>query len=618
MKQILSLLFIISFSISIAQTTVVVNGEEFIMHTVKRKETLYGISKQYDVSIEAIQVSNPDLKDGLKKGMELKIPTGKKTETNQTTNTNNTTSDVYKHIVKQGEGAFGIARQYNISVEELVNANPGKTQDLKPGDELIIPGKKPVNIKNQSDNPNKMRVIEHTVEGGETLYGIAKKYETTVEDLTEMNAEIVARGLKEGDKLKIKTKAMLMQPFELGRRETPDNVDFTQTHKIDPLKEKFEKMVMKDAYNVTALLPFMFYKNDQVQKNRKPNEPKRMYQLTEMSTHFYQGMKLALDTLQKAGVSISLNVQDTRKDTGYIKKLLATDELQNADLIIGPFYENTFDMVTDFAKQKKVQVACPVEQTNKVLFNNPYVTKLKASLPTQVEYLANYIAKNFNMENVILVAGKSKKDKYLADLFEKVFNDTIFVIKKDDKHNVSRYNFSSYKDISGIRGKLSGSKKNILIFPSTDLGLSTSFFTQFNVEMNKPGMHNHQVEIYALENFKSFDDIEVDHKVKYNLHVTSSSFIDYDSDTVKQFIKKYRKEFGTDPNDFAFMGYDAMLYHGMALKNFGKSHADFYNYIQIPLLHTQYKLVKKDDQSGYENQEVYILSYSDYQLNRVN
>lgn len=611
MKQLLSFIFILSFATLVSQNTEIIDGVEYLTHKVKKKETLYGISKEYNVTIEEIKIANNGLSEGLKKGSFIKVPTGKKIETN----TSLIAEDQYMHIVKQGEGAYGIARQYGVSVEDLVKANPGKTQNMKPGDELVIPGKNKAN--NNSHNINTERVITHIVKEGETIYGLSKKYGTTIEEITEMNQEVSDAGLKKGDKLNIRTKVMLMKPFDVQVKNNP-KVDFNHVHKIDPLKEKLEKMIMKDAYNVTALLPFMFYKNAQVQKNRKPNEPKRMYQLTEMSTHFYQGMKIALDTLRLAGVSINVNIYDTRKDTGYVNKLLAAEEVKSSDLIIGPFYEKTFKKVTEFAKQNKIQLACPVEQSNKVLFNNPYVTKLKASLPTQAAFLAKYIAENHNIDNVVLVAGKSKKDKYLADLFEKIYNDSIKGKTNNYNQVVTRYNFASYKDMGGLGGKLSGSKKNIIIFPSTELGLSTSFFTQFNVVMNKPGMHKHEVEIYALENFRSYDDIEVDHKVKYNLHITSSYFVDYNSDEVLSFIKKYRDKFGTDPNDFAFMGYDVMLYHGMALKNFGKSHADFYDYVQLPLLQTKYDLKQKEKESGYENQQVFILSYSDYELNRIN
>ncbi len=611
MKQFFTIIMIAFSVITFSQNIQTIDGVEYIMHKTKKKETLYGLSKQYGVSIEELKAANPELKNGLKKKMMLKIPQKKKEVVKEEDPKNGT------HIVQSGETAYGIAKKYNMSVEELVKANAGKTQNLKPGDVLSIPGKAVASNNTSKQSLKQGRIIEHTVESGETAYSLAKKYETTLDEIKKLNPSLSMDNLPLGTRIKIRTKAMLMNPIKLEARELPVGTDFNTVNEINPLKDKLEKMVMKDAYNVSLLLPFMIDKNARVQKNRKPNDPIRMYQLTEMSTHFYQGVQLALDTLKKAGVSINLNVYDTRKDTGYVNKLIKTEELLTSDLIVGPFYEKTYNKVTEFAKAQKIQLACPVEQSNKSLFNNPYVSKLKASLPTQAAYLAKYIAEHYNNENVVLVSGKSKKDKYLADLIEKIYNDSIKNKTNNYKATITRYNFSSYRDMSGMSSKLTSSKKNIVLFPSTDLGLATSFFTQFNVVMNKTGMHKHEVAIYALENFKSYENIDIDHRVKYNLHITSSYFIDNNDNKIKKFILKYRKRFGTDPNDFAFMGYDAMVYNGMALQSFGKTHADYYNYIKIPLLHTKYQLEKKDEGSGYENKQVYILSYADYELNKI-
>lgn len=670
MKKLITL-FILTLSLNIlAQDKVIVNGEEFYMHKVKKKETLYGISKQYNVAVEDINRVNPEIINGLQKGQLIKVPVIKE----QTPTQAKSDDGKKKHIVQKGETFYSIAQKYGVTTEALIKANPESAMGLKVGDELIIPIKSeekvekpmPINgaehtvqkgetlygiaqkysvsvddivkanpVKSQDIQPGVVlvipivqttekpepvkryigKVIEYEVLPGETLYGIAKKHSTSVEEITALNNELVAAGIKAGDILKIKVPV----PLTMEASKHVEKMDFDKVNKINPLKDKLEEMVKKESYNMTLLLPFMLDKNDAVEAARKPTEQKKVYPLTEMSTHFYQGVKLALDTAKTAGISINLNVFDTKKDTAALKKILWKEELKTSDVIIGPLYEQTYSQTADFAKRNKIQMVCPVDQSNKSLFNNPYVTKLKVSLPTQAEYLGEYLAKNYNNENVIIITAKSKKDIYLAEAVTNKYNELIKGKSNNYKAQATPFKFVSYKDMSGIKSKLTADKKNILVFPTTDIGMAASFFTQLNVEMNKPGMHNHEVVIFGLENYlsKDFDNINIDHKVKYNLHVTSSEFTDYDSDAVKNFIVKYRAQYGTEPNEFAFMGYDAALYHAMGLQAFGTGFATNYSLLQIPMLQTHFKLKRTDENSGFENHKVFILSYSDYKLSKV-
>jgi LysM repeat protein/ABC-type branched-subunit amino acid transport system substrate-binding protein len=614
MNKLITILLIVLSITTFSQDKLTINGEEYYMHKVKKKETLYGISKQYNVTVDKIQAANPELINGLKKKQLIKIPVEKKVEVQPIIDDENS------YTVKAGETAYGIAQKHNISIDELFAANVGKTTNLKPGDKLVIPIKKEIVIPEIKDDSS--RIIAYTVKEGETAYAISRNHKTTVDEIKKLNKDIVITEIKPGDILKIRTTIidLKVSPLIVKKGINHGKMEFTKVNNINPLKEKFEKMIMKDAYNMTLLLPFMLDKNASIQKNRKPNDPKRIYQLTEMSTHFYQGVKLALDTVKTAGVSINLNVYDTKKDTGNLNKLFKTEELLKSDVILGPLYENTYAKAVDFAKENKIQLICPVDQSNKSLFNNPYVTKLKASLPTQANYLASYLGNNHNTENVIVITGKSKKDKYLAETFTQVFNENIKTKTDNYKPEASAFKFVSYKDMSGIKGKLVASKRNIIVFPTTDLGLAASFFTQLNVEMNKPGMHKHEVSVFALENFlgKAYDNINVSHKIKYDLHVTSTRFIDYEGEKIKSFIVKYRTQFGTDPNEFAFMGYDAALYHAIGMNKFGKSFTSYYDLVKIPLLQSEYNLKRTDDNSGFENNKVYIISYKDYQLNKIN
>lgn len=167
-------------------------------HTVAAKETLFGLSKQYNISTEALQNANQDLlAGGLQIGQVLVIPDANTPVKNQ--NTSNRTA----HEVVAKESLFSIARQYNVSVQDLENLNKELlVGGLQIGQTILIPNRK-------KTLDGRVRVITnetifHVVAAKETKYSIAKKYGITIEHLEAQNPEII-NGLVEGNKLAINT-----------------------------------------------------------------------------------------------------------------------------------------------------------------------------------------------------------------------------------------------------------------------------------------------------------------------------------------------------------------------------------------------------------------------------
>ncbi|MCS6821724.1 MAG: LysM peptidoglycan-binding domain-containing protein [Microscillaceae bacterium] len=206
-------------------------GKQYIVHEVEPDETIYSICSRYNITVQDFNLANPTQKDKkLKIGDIVYIPLAKaqfKLQSSQQ-------GDMKKvHIVQQGEWLSKIARQYNVSPEQLKEWNNLKGDIVLPGQELIVgisnkAGRKPqnavssVNTANnnrrnmvaannrqpvtilKSASPNGMitekaskdtikvspyegKLIDHIVQEGETLFQIAQKYGVRVSDLNKWN-----------------------------------------------------------------------------------------------------------------------------------------------------------------------------------------------------------------------------------------------------------------------------------------------------------------------------------------------------------------------------------------------------------------------------------------------
>lgn len=167
-----------------------VSVPQYSNYTVKVGDTLYSISKKFNVSVEQLMKDNALSNTNLTVGMNLKIRKneseilveecfGEKYEGTFPSSTIN-------YIVKAGDSLYSISKKYNTSVSELLNINNLNNSNLKIGQVLKIPS---------TD-------ILYQVVKGDTLFSIAKKYNTTVDSIKNKN-NLSSNSLDIGKLLKI-------------------------------------------------------------------------------------------------------------------------------------------------------------------------------------------------------------------------------------------------------------------------------------------------------------------------------------------------------------------------------------------------------------------------------
>lgn len=108
------------------------------IHVVKAGETLYGISRKYQVSSLDIQQWNNLSGNGLSIGQELVIGDDEKSEIRSESTDQPKDDSTRIHVVEAGETLYGIARKYNMKLDELKKLNNKTSNDLTLGEELKV------------------------------------------------------------------------------------------------------------------------------------------------------------------------------------------------------------------------------------------------------------------------------------------------------------------------------------------------------------------------------------------------------------------------------------------------------------------------------------------------
>ena len=176
------------------------NDKRVIYYTVQAGDTLSGIASRYGVSVEEIAsingITNPNL---IYPGEVLKIYPEEKRESRDT----NRIEFYSTYIVKSGDTLSGIAAEFNTTVSELVDLNDISNPNLiYPGEILKIPDIKGESSKSVS---SKQYIKTYIVRRGDTLYGIAQRFGTTVAKLVQLNGISNPNLIYPGQVLKIES-----------------------------------------------------------------------------------------------------------------------------------------------------------------------------------------------------------------------------------------------------------------------------------------------------------------------------------------------------------------------------------------------------------------------------
>jgi LysM repeat protein len=178
-----------------------INGKVYVIHQVGERETLYGIARRYGATIADVLAQNPAADAGIEVGQILKVPYTPRVKGQPP----KVTADGMVHKVAAKETLFSIARQYNVSVDDLKAWNNLKETSLNLGQEIVIRKKAIAETVVETTSPSSAKT--HTVAPKETLFSIARLYGMTVTKLKEWNA-------LEGNELKIGQVLTVAEPAQ--------------------------------------------------------------------------------------------------------------------------------------------------------------------------------------------------------------------------------------------------------------------------------------------------------------------------------------------------------------------------------------------------------------------
>ena len=542
-------------AIKVSTKTEKIDGKKFYLHTVSKGETLIAIAKAYNLNKNDIVLENPEVMDGLKENTVLRIPFQEPAK-NKTATTVSDNQKYTTHKVESGKTPYSPSKIYNVKIDDITNLNPELKDGLKKGQVIKIPSKSNVSATS-------VTAVSTPV----------KKEPSPIQNNTPVPAPKVETQIKEYSKPLV--------------QETPV---INQTEQQAP-----KSFVAGEPINIALLLPFctsVNAVNDSVATNKFNAK-------TAIPLDFYQGAMIAFDSLKLKGLNSTLYVFDTANDSLQTEIIMNKAEIKNVQLIIGPLYEKELQVASNYARKLEVPLVSPFSQSTKVLLSNANGSKVVASSQTQTEALVKYALSAYKGQRFILVHNDSPKDKLLIEVYKKRF-----ALYKSVGDTLIDANILK-NPIASMEKYFSKTQQNIILAPISDPSVVSEVFNKLITNVKE-----HAFTVFGLESWANFDNIEADWLNRLNVHLPSPYYLDYSAENVKRFITKYREVYKTEPNKYAFQGADIVHYYLNNINALKDS-----NGLNIPYqkgYQTGFNFYKTAVESGWENRNVFIITYKDY------
>ena len=544
-----------------------VGGRSYYKHLVASGDTIYALSKAYNVSEQQILDSNEGMTPAtLKVDSYIYIPYVAKTELNIV--------DKKKFViysVKSGDTIYSIARKYKVSVATLEQDNPNiDIERIAPGMEVRVRRSERGyatmdDIDREQRKRDKDIVLksnEYRVMVGETVYSLSRRFGLSEEVFMEINSLKSPRDLKEG-MIVIRTKPVEVVP------ENEEIVASSEEPKteVQPIIEAQEERVVEvvaveeqpiaDAYapifekfdpehKLRTLLMLPFHKDGKV---------------NFAAVDFYRGVLLAMEELRDQGYDIELSVLDTQGSEDVVMDIVTYDpQFYGTNLIIGPVYENEISKVLPYATEAHIPVVSPLAD----------ITSLSGSvlyqMQTENSHKYDRFAEIFDGSREVVVIHTSSVDKeYMEKMYKLSANHTLYELnyKFDRGSLLYRRNAdgSNGEEIDITEFMHTRTSKAFVVLASSETDVDRVLTTLSSTRASILGRGGLMGDYVVVGNRRWKQMASIDKQTFFN---NNTIFLvpyhaNRGSETITMFDARYVKAYEVLPTMYSYRGYDAAM-----------------------------------------------------------
>lgn len=608
-------------------------GHQYYVYESKKGDSMFGIARKFKWNDAILQKLNPKAISPLDKGVNIYYPVSDKNEKSdaQVVDISTVGSTPVKHLVKKGETVYSISQLYGISVDKVYALNPGSKEGIKAGEILSInePGTTPY----VGENPE-----FYTVRKGDTLFKVAKMYNTTVASIMKLNPGISESNFKADAVIKLpkngtginqtvtqveETQIDSFKTYKVAKEDTWESIaEKTGVKKEDLLNANKNSKTLKKG-DIIGIPQVSTITVDKVTTEEDPRE-----QSSEGIADIYEDVHGIADASQDIVVNVALLLSEpsSRKDLDYSRGFLtAVDRLKHSNyrikinvvdgtktgenvieaidniepsMIFLTSDRNIPDYITEYARNKSVPVVNTFDVRNEEYTSNPYLIQLLTPSNVFNDEIASYLIDRYKDYELIFV-GENESNDQLGSSLREVWKDRVTSLPSLNLEPTSDFEFSP--------------EGHYLIYGN---------------DTKKPEVQKLLTQVSELRETNPLADIALvgrpnwivfDESLSENLHradamIPSRFYYDKDSQESRKFMMYYKSVFDMTPvksfPSYAAMGYDSAMYF---IPSIAKTGGDLNAFVPSEeTVQSGFDFKRMSNWSGFMNPVVYLVRFTPY------
>ena len=453
------------------------------------------------------------------------------------------------YVVKWFDDIKSVAAKFGMSVEDLMAYNSLTSEKLEKRQVLKIP-------KDISKALKQIDSIKETVRSADQK---ANKAFDKVEEVFGNAGKVI-----EGAAQKV--------------QEGIAGVDSVAQSMMETVKRGI-RWEFKDSMDISLILPLGAQTS-----------------LNDQSYDYYSGALLAIKDLSETGAKINLKVYDSKDPATDIRSL----DFSSDDLIIGPVEPAALDSLLGFFPERTAVIS-PLDPKGAYLAaGHPNFLQVPSSADSQYKDVVKWISEdNLSGGRIILI---SEKDGEMAAIAQLMAESGL-------EYSTLEYGILEGRDVStALEEMLAADETANRIVIASD---KEAFVNDAVRNLNLMTFRGYDITLYAPSKIRNFETVDIESLHNIRTHVSTSYFVNYDSDKVKSFLPRYRALFCAEPTPFAYQGYDTVWYLVSRITSFGQKWPEMLDGVRFKGLQTDILFTRVDEESGYVNSAVRRVIYED-------
>ena len=325
-----------------------------------------------------------------------------------------------------------------------------------------------------------------------------------------------------------------------------------------------------------------------------------------LSLDYYQGFKLALDSLAARGYNYKLQVYDTKDVPATASNLATTPAIRTSDLVVGPVFPDDLQAFTNVlaGSGKMIPTVSPLSPAAPATVKDQFLITVATPLEYHAWSAAEYINEHYKPKKVfILKSGFSDENKYITP-----FKKGIDSLSKRKTKVIAPTIVRGRLD--ELIPQLSATEENVFVIPSTNQQFLTVTLHSLDSLAKR-----YPVTLFGHPSWTKVSYLKPDLLQRLKTHITTTDRVDYKSPQILIFIRNYRKAYHAEPTHYAMMGFDEGMYFGALL---GENPDDLKKLDKKDFtgLLNKYRFIKKPG-LGWINTHVNVLQYNNFELKKI-